>query len=748
VAVASTPLIRSARASRLSLGAAVFLSGAAALVYQVAWQRLLLLHAGVGVYSVAVITAAFLAGLGAGSQLAAGWSSRIEPRPALRAFALIELAVAAFAAASPWLYYEVLYERGLWLASRTWSTGLVHFAALAVPTTLMGMSLPFLVRSAVRSRASAPRSIGTLYGVNVLGAACGALATPWLLIRYLDLPGAIGFGVAANVAAGLLALASRPRALAREPTVAAHWAPESPERRHSFALWLVLYATAGFTALGLEIVWFRLIDVGVKSTAFTFGTVLALFLGGTGAGSLLATRFLAGRPEPLRDFLTAQCVLLLWSAGAVTLLVRLPAELPLLRELGAYWGSRSGVPLGWEWDAGLLLKLYLALPAYLFGVPTLLMGASFVLLQRSVQDDPRTSGRKVGLLQAANIAGNAAGALIVGLWALDVLGSAGTLRGFALLGVAWAAFGAWRTRRGLFAALGAALLVACVSVPSREALWRRLHGADAGSVWIDEDATAVVAVSGEGQDRLWVWMSGRSQSSLPFGGIHTRLGALPALVHPAPGDVAIVGLGSGDTAWAAGCREETRRVSVFELAAPQWGLLERVAPEPRMGRLRRFLADPRVTLVLDDGRNRIQREERRYDLIEADAMFPDAAGSGSVYSIEFFERMAERLTGGGIMCTWSPTSRVTASFARVFPHVVAFEDGAILVGSRDRIVVDPRLWQKRLAGGPESYLGRARAAAVARSLRTARLLASEARRGEPNRDLAPRDEFGSPDGSR
>ena len=124
----------------------------------------------------------------------------------LMTLGLLELAVAAFAAASPWLYYDVLYERGLWLAARTWTTGLVHFAALAVSTTLMGMSLPFLVRSAVRSAAGAPRSVGRLYGVNVLGAACGALLTPWVLIRLLGLRGAIDVGVVANVAAGVLAL--------------------------------------------------------------------------------------------------------------------------------------------------------------------------------------------------------------------------------------------------------------------------------------------------------------------------------------------------------------------------------------------------------------------------------------------------------------------------------------------------------------------------------------------------------------
>jgi len=168
-------------------------------------------------------------------------------------------------------------------------------------------------------------------------------------------------------------------------------------------------------------------------------------------------------------------------------------------------------------------------------------------------------------------------------------------------------------------------------------------------------------------------------------------------------------------------------------------------PQPRLGRLRRFLADPRVELVLDDGRNRIQRVERRYDLIEADALLPDAAGSGNVYSLEFFEAMSARLKPGGLMCTWAPTPRVAASFARVFPHAVAFDEGSILVGSLDRIAIDPLLWQARLAAGPGEYLGRQPRAGVERALRGARPLERKTLEGvAPNRDLNPRDEFASP----
>ena len=100
------------RQPRLVLvGLAFFLSGAAALAYQVAWQRILALQTGVGLYSIALIVAAFMVGLGLGSHLGASASTRVPPSRALALFAACELAIAAFGALSCTLYYDWLYVR-------------------------------------------------------------------------------------------------------------------------------------------------------------------------------------------------------------------------------------------------------------------------------------------------------------------------------------------------------------------------------------------------------------------------------------------------------------------------------------------------------------------------------------------------------------------------------------------------------------------------------------------------------------
>jgi predicted membrane-bound spermidine synthase len=730
---------------------AFFLSGLAALVYQVAWERILALHSGVGIYSIAMIVAAFLAGLGAGSHLGGVLSLRVQtPAAALRTFAALELAIGAFGALSCRIFYDWLYPLAPTLYGAPWRAALAHFLALVLPTVLMGMSLPFLVRGLVHDGRTAGSTIGVLYGVNVLGASVGALLTPWVLVRFFGLRGAVLVAAGANVLAALFVLAiaglvvgSRREAassdVATEPP-AAVLTPAS--EAVPFRLWLLVYGLSGFCALSLEIVWFRVVDVAVKSTAFTFGTVLFLYLLGSGAGCLIGARLAPRVARPLSAFLLCQCALLAYAAAALLAFATLPADLPLYRWFVGYW--RDGNPLlpGRPGTLGGLLLLYLGLPLVLYGPPTLLMGLSFPILQRAVQDDPRTSGFKVGLLQACNIAGCVAGTLLVGLAALSRLGTVGTLRALLACGIVFASIGLWRAPRRAFGVAAVVLLALLVALPAGDAFWRRLHGQQAGDrALVEEDASSVVALTSRHPGRWRVWVNGHSHSYLPFGGVHSLLGALPVVVHPSPRQVAVVGLGSGNTAWAGGCRSETERVTVFEISAPQPRLLQRLAA---MGEspasLDRLLQDPRVALRVADGRNALLKEDARYDVIEIDALWAFYAGSGNLYSVEFFDLASRRLQPGGLMCTWAPTHRVRDTFRRVFPYVLATRE--ILLGSREPLGHERFKWRERLAR-PDvaAYLGEETASDLARVLQALRRLEAPPEDARLNHDLLPRDEF-------
>jgi predicted membrane-bound spermidine synthase len=733
-------------------GVAFFFSGVSALVYQVAWQRILALHTGVGIYSIALIVASFMAGLGLGSHIG-GWASfRLGPERSIRAFALLELGIGLFGLLSCTLFYDLLYLRASWLYDSLWTSGALHFLALLFPTTLMGMSLPFLVRAIVRDADTAGRVIGNLYGINVIGASVGALITPWILIRLVGIRGAVtaaatGNSIAFLVAAVLLLMLRRasdlpaPRATQSDPLSGT---PSQP-----YTTWMALYALSGFCAMSLEIVWFRLVDLGAKSMAFSFGTVLALYLILYALGSLVGARLVSRISRPLYAFVLCQSGLIVYAGAAVFLLVALPSETPFYSWFVDYWGHpRAFVFSGNLWSPT-ALRLYFALPTMLFGPATFLMGLSFPILQRAVQDDPQTSGRKVGYLQAANIAGGVTGSLLVGLVLLNRVGTSGALRFLMCCGLIFVALGVRRYGLRSWTGLaGAVLVLLVVALPNRAGLWNRLHGVFDDSAIVGEDATGVSALVPVGNGRYRVYVNGKSHSWVPFGGSHTRLGAVPAIVHPLPVEIAIIGLGSGNTAWAAAMRRETQTVTVFEISGPQPKVLEQLiethADHPDLEELREFLEDSRVEIRVADGRKALESDRKLYDVIQADPLHPAMAYSGNVYSREFFELCARRLKPGGIMCTWSPTTRVYQTFRNVFPHVLEIEDGGILIGSNDLIPIERRTWRERvLSPRVASYMGGwNRARWLLETVRTVRKARRPLAPGFAlNHDLFPRDEF-------
>jgi len=739
------------------VGLAFFLSGAAALAYQVAWQRILALQTGVGLYSIAVIVAAFMVGLGLGSHLGASASTRLSRSRALALFAACELAIAAFGALSCTLYYDWLYVRWGSVYGEPLRAGFLQFASLALPTILMGMSLPFLTRAMVRDAATASQTIGFLYAINVLGAAAGALATPWIFIRHHGIRTAVLAAVAANVIAGLcavgLALAARSAkrtetGTGTETETGTDTRAQTDEAPRSFRTWLLLYALSGLSALALEILWFRVLDVALKSTAFTFGTLLTVYLLGSGTGALVGVASVRRLRRPLHAFLALQCALLLYSGGMLAIVTRLPPDTPYFHWFYEVWGGTRSFNLGGAMYWVRAFNLYVVLPVVLFGPPTVLMGLSFPILQKAVQDDAATSGWKTGVLQAANIAGCVVGSLLVGLVTLTALGTPGTMRALLAIGLVFAGLGLRAYgRRSAFLPLAVGLVMAAVALPGRHAFWMRFHGTAKGAALLDEDATGVAALI-PGEEGLWqVWSGGRTHSSLPFGGIHTTLGAAAAVMHPAPRAVAIIGLGSGDTAASAGCRRDVEQhVTVFEIFAPQRRLLGRLLdlPDPP-ARLGRFLGDPRFTFRIADGRNALDRDGALYDLIEADALWPVSPYAGNLYSLEFFQLCARRLNPGGMVTTWAPTDRVNTTFRAALPFVVAVAGGHVLIGSRSPIPIQPEVWRRRLHD-PQmvAYLGPPRVEGVWADIAIAQAL-PPAQGGVVNLDLFPRDEFHSPD---
>jgi MFS family permease len=184
-----------AGAAHLQIVALFVVSGAAALIYQVCWQRMLFEGFGVDIESVTIIVSAFMLGLGLGS-LAGGELADRYPRRLIALFAIIELCTAAFGFCSPTL----IHAAGRFAVNHSLlEIAFLNFALLLAPTTLMGATLPILVAHAVRVYRNVGVSVGVLYFANTLGAALGAALTGFVALYYLGLTGTVYAAALLNV---------------------------------------------------------------------------------------------------------------------------------------------------------------------------------------------------------------------------------------------------------------------------------------------------------------------------------------------------------------------------------------------------------------------------------------------------------------------------------------------------------------------------------------------------------------------
>ena len=757
------------RAATLSLSGVAFLlvffaSGFAALLYQIIWQRLLTFFGGADVYSVTIIVSAFMGGLGFGS-LAGGYlADRLSGRGRLFAFAACELAVAVFAVFSTNIYYDMLYVRlGAWALPRAGLAAII-FAVTLWPTFSMGMSLPLITTALTRDARHPARWVPLLYGWNTLGAACGSLVASLILFRLFDFTTGVRLGALISVSCALGALIAMPyvpkhRSNPNETSDGGDDRVETgsggSEASPAFSLgtWIAIYALSGFVALSLEIIWFRILGVLLKSNSFTFGHLLGVYLSGVALGSLAGNTRRARESEPTRAFFLLQGAIPLVAAISLVLLIlavdRVTAFAPLWEYLREY------EPFGREFvllRPRLAFVLYVALPVWLIGLPTVMMGLSFAHLQRAVQTDLTALGRRVGWLQTANIAGSMIGAMLTGLVLLGSFGTPGALTLVVACGaVFFLLYGAsvsTRIARWQSATALLAIAAAVWMIPPGLTFWARLHGTLPAEIVQSEDGSGLSVLKAPDASMVTtVYANGLGQSTLPFGGIHTALGACPALLHPNPLSIAVIGLGSGDTVFSAGGRPETRTIDSIEIIAPELDTLQQLDERRHYPGLRSLLKDDRVHYWFTDGRALLRKGGRRYDIIEADALRPTSAYAGNLFSLEYFELLRAHLNPGGIAITWTATPRVIDSFVKAFPYALVFE--GLAVGSATSIEFDQAVINSRLQDPftRDYYAGAAIALDVALKLcleKPPKAYGPDFDRTslvDVNRDLFPKDEF-------
>jgi spermidine synthase len=273
------------------------LSGACGLVYQVLWVRLLSLAFGITVYAVTVVLASFMAGLAIGSFLGGRLAERVE-RP-LVAYAIVEFAVGLVALATP-AAFEAL-QRLYPLIARTVGDSetvlfpirvALAFVLLIFPTTLMGATLPIVVKSSLLRSEDLADRIGLLYAANTFGAILGTVLAGFWLIGDLGISRSIQLAAATNAAVGVCAL------LLQRTSVEARLAEDDlavlPTREAAFTpierrLTLLAYGLGGVCSFALEVVWTRMLALVLDTSIYAFVTMLSMVLVGITVGSAVVS---------------------------------------------------------------------------------------------------------------------------------------------------------------------------------------------------------------------------------------------------------------------------------------------------------------------------------------------------------------------------------------------------------------------------------------------------------------------------
>jgi spermidine synthase len=631
-------------------------SGFAGLLYETAWTREFSFVFGTSNLAVATVLAAYMAGLSLGATLAGRFLHHIR-RPVL-VYGLLELAIAGSALAVPsliravsWLYRplfasaELLPEAG-GLASALFYA-VASFAILGIPTTLMGATLPLLARHAVREERQIGRRIGVLYATNTAGAVAGTVVTAFVLLPTLGLRETVWVGAALNA----LVFAAAAAVARGAPEVAAEPAPAREPSRAAAPILAVAFATSAASFL-YENLWFRLFEHVLGASVYAFSTMLAGFLIGISLGGALAAPFARTRAGSTRALAATQLAAAALSFAAFWAVDALP-------ELAVRVNQPNLL--------GLLARASVA--AALLLPSTLAIGASFPFAVRALTDRVENAGAASARVYAWNTLGAIVGSLAAGFVVIPALGFEHTLVATAFVNLAAAALAASalrpRSRRVLAFTAAAAVALALVQ-PSTP--WNLVgtgplsldtHARATGNVVdprsvlylaVGRSATVLLHESEQGYHlrtnglpEATIERTGALPGKAPTG---RALTLLPAFAPADPRDMLVIGFGGGVAVEEVPSTFE--RIDVVELEAEVLAANRLVAERRR----KNPLADPRVTVYVNDARGALALTGRRYGAIVSQPSHPWTAGASHLYTRDFFLQVREHLAPGGVFVQW------------------------------------------------------------------------------------------------
>ncbi len=641
-----------------------FCSGAAALVYEIVWMRVFTPVFGLSIYATTAVLCAFMAGLGLGSVIAprviALWG-----RSVWVLYALLEVGIGVGALAIPYSVEPITraYVAAAGMDSGEMVTGLVRFAlsfsVMVIPTFFMGLTLPVLVhacRALVAEDPVTSKRVGVLYGLNTVGAAAGCMLVGFVLLYELGVRGTIHATVTINFAlAGLVIILYGRRAPSVEPAPigAGVSAPADPRNPFPAGLILLLYGVIGFTSFGYELSWFRLLVFYLQSATYSFSAMLTVFLVGVGLGSTFFSHVVEPR---LRRSRAREMGFVLAIVQALVALFGV-ATIPLFVHLQEVWGVLLRLTGAESWLVISLQKF--AIAGVLIFPPTFLMGVTFPLVARLYKARKHADATTVGMLYGANTLGAVAGTLTTGFVLFDLLGVQRTLITLSTLNLAVAAvlvapaLRSSRLPRVAFAVVSISVIALALVTPPRMLVERFARASGGEIVFYSESASDIMYVveRPDGHRQLH-FNDGRGTSATLWEPNYVnRLLAYSAMVmNPDAKDVLVISMGVGNTA-AAFTKFDIDRLDIVDISEGPFIAAGYFFTNDGV------LDDPRVQTYVEDGRNFLLKNSRKYDVIQIELPSIHADGVVTLYTREFYELAKRALRDKGVLSQWIDASQ-------------------------------------------------------------------------------------------
>ena len=670
-------------------------SGFAGLIYESIWTHYLKLFLGHAAYAQSLVLVVFMGGMAAG----AAWCARLSRHLAnpLLVYAVVEAIIGAFAlafhpafvATTDWAYASAL--PALEHEAAALAAKLVLACLLILPqSVLLGMTFPLMSAGLVRAHPAAPgESVAMLYFTNSLGAAAGVLASGFLLIAWVGLPGTLRVAGALN-----LFLAFAVWFLARPLPVSRKVSADTEGSR-------LLLAVAFFTGLAsfiYEIVWIRMLSLVLGASTHSFELMLSCFILGLALGGLAVRRSADRSASPERLLAWVQVVM------GLAALATLPVYDFTFGLMEALMKGLARTATGYVLFnvSGQAIAALVMLPAaFCAGMTLPLITAA--LLRKGAGE------AAIGRVYAANTAGAIAGVLVAVHLGLPLVGLKGTLIAGCAIDLALGVLllrttrvAAWRFAGGLCAAIVLAVGIAVELDANKMTAGVFRHGElaasrDAEILFARDGKTATVHLV-KYPEAVSLRTNGKSDGSINLEPGGTRgtdeitmvlTGALPLALRPQIRTAAVIGIGTGLTTHTLLQSLDIERVDTVEIEAAM-----AQAARGFMPRNSGAFADPRGTILIDDAKTFFSTRGRRYELIVSEPSNPWVSGVSSLFTREFYRRIRAHLVPEGLLVQWiqlyeidpSLVASVLRALGEEFPHYAVFaaSDHDLLIVAAER----------------------------------------------------------------